>query len=50
MPVVDITLPPLHKGRNDSGGQMSIMNNPARFKVIVCGRRWGKLHLGFMPV
>ena len=46
MPEVEITLPPLHKGRNDSGGQVAIAQHPARFKVIVCGRRWGKTTLG----
>ena len=46
MPVVDISLPPLHEGRKNSGGQLAIIKHPARFKVIVCGRRWGKTTLG----
>lgn len=32
-----ITLPPLH-----SGGQHQVFKDPTRFKVLVCGRRWGK--------
>jgi hypothetical protein len=31
-----ITLPPLHKN------QQAIAKHPARFKVVCCGRRWGK--------
>jgi hypothetical protein len=33
---VQITLPPLHKN------QQLIAKHPARFKVVCCGRRWGK--------
>lgn len=32
-----VQLPPLH-----GGGQLAVFNDPARFKVLVCGRRWGK--------
>lgn len=32
--------PPLHEG------QISVWNSDARFKVLVCGRRWGKTMLG----
>ena len=46
MPVVEIRRPPLHEGRKNSGGQLAIIKHPARFKVIVCGRRWGKTTLG----
>lgn len=42
---ISITLPPLHKGR-DGRGQVEIDEHPARFKVIMCGRRWGKTTLG----
>jgi predicted phage terminase large subunit-like protein len=37
---VEITLPPLHRG------QLTIAHHPARFKVVACGRRWGKTRLG----
>lgn len=33
---MQITLPPLHPR------QMEIAKHPARFKVVCCGRRWGK--------
>ena len=32
--------PPLHEG------QLAVWNSPARFKVLCCGRRWGKTMLG----
>jgi hypothetical protein len=32
-----IKFPPLHKG-----GQHEAFYSPARFKILVCGRRWGK--------
>ena len=35
-----ITLPPLHPGQQD------IIDSAARFKVVVCGRRYGKTTLG----
>lgn len=35
-----MTLPRLHPG------QISVARSPARFKVLVCGRRWGKTRLG----
>ena len=44
--VIDIELPPLHEGRDTTGGQVAIANSPARFKVVMCGRRWGKTILG----
>lgn len=31
---------PLHEG------QLTVLNHPARFKVLACGRRWGKTKLG----
>lgn len=37
---VNIQLPPLHAGQKD------IEADPARFKVVVCGRRWGKTTYG----
>ena len=43
---VTVELPPLHKGRDGLGGQLTIQQHPARFKVIVCGRRWGKTTYG----
>lgn len=43
---VQVELPPLHRGRDNSGGQYEIAASRARFKVVVCGRRWGKTHLG----
>jgi hypothetical protein len=33
-------MPTLH------AGQMTVHRNPARFKVVICGRRWGKTRLG----
>ena len=44
--VIKITLPPLHEGKDGTGGQVAIANHPARFKVIKCGRRWGKTMYG----
>lgn len=35
-PEVTITLPPLHPN------QQLVAKSPARFKVVCCGRRWGK--------
>jgi predicted phage terminase large subunit-like protein len=35
-----VTLPPLHRR------QREVADNPARFKVLACGRRWGKTRLG----
>jgi phage terminase large subunit-like protein len=40
-PVLNIHLPPLHHG-----GQYEVAHDPARFKVLCCGRRWGKTRLG----
>ena len=37
---LNITLPPLHKT------QLVIAKHPARFKVVACGRRYGKTVLG----
>lgn len=45
-PPLQIKLPPLHQGLNGSGGQVAIAMSPARFKVVMCGRRWGKTTLG----
>src|SRR4051812_17367224 len=35
-----LTMPPLHRG------QTEVRTHPARFKVLACGRRWGKTRLG----
>ena len=35
-----VKLPPLHPG------QQAVAHDPARFKVLACGRRWGKTRLG----
>ena len=37
MAVSTIKLPDLH-----NGGQYDAFNDDVRFKVMVCGRRWGK--------
>lgn len=34
--VVELVLPQPHPG------QIEVLNSPARFKVLMCGRRWGK--------
>lgn len=39
-PPVKITLPPLHRG------QLPIAKSKARFKVVICGRRFGKTTYG----
>ena len=31
-------------------GQLEILRNPARFKVLACGRRWGKSELGLIDI
>ena len=31
-------------------GQIEILNSPARFKVLTCGRRWGKSELGIIDI
>lgn len=41
-PVVTVTLPPLHDA------QRTIAKHPARFKVVCCGRRFGKTVLGIV--
>ncbi len=38
--MVEITLPALHKG------QRRVADDTARFKILACGRRWGKSRLG----
>lgn len=35
-----VVLPPLH------AGQREVYESPARFKVVACGRQWGKSRLG----
>ena len=40
MGTLDIALPTLHVG------QREVAHDPARFKVLACGRRWGKTRLG----
>ncbi|KKM05212.1 hypothetical protein LCGC14_1756440, partial [marine sediment metagenome] len=42
---LSIQLPPLHTGR-DGKGQVEIAEDSSRFKVVVCGRRYGKTTLG----
>lgn len=37
---MEIRLPPLHPGQSE------VRKHPARFKVLSCGRRWGKTRLG----
>lgn len=37
---ISVTLPPLHPG------QRAVVGDPHRFKVLACGRRWGKTRLG----
>ena len=37
---MEIRLPPLHPN------QREVARHPARFRVLVCGRRWGKTRLG----
>jgi len=37
---MEIQLPPLHPK------QLEVARTPARFRVLVCGRRWGKTRLG----
>jgi hypothetical protein len=39
MASITLTLPSLH------ADQLRVKNDPARFKVVVCGRRWGKTFL-----
>lgn len=39
-PALTITLPKLHPR------QAEVARHPARFRVLVCGRRWGKTRLG----
>jgi len=39
--MIEIVLPRLH-----SGGQREVAHSDARFKVLACGRRWGKTRLG----
>lgn len=43
----------LYSGVNPHPGQLEVLNHPARFRVLDCGRRWGKseelkmeMHLG----
>lgn len=38
--IAQVALPSLHPG------QLAVASNPARFKVLACGRRWGKTRLG----
>jgi hypothetical protein len=38
--VPTVKMPPLHVG------QREVRKSPARFKVLACGRRWGKTRLG----
>jgi hypothetical protein len=40
MPRAPQPLPPLHSA------QQRVFDDPARFRVVVCGRRWGKTELG----
>ena len=43
---IEIELPPLHGGQAGNAGQIEIAESSARFKVVMCGRRWGKTVLG----
>src|ERR1700743_3092635 len=36
MPEIELILPEPHPG------QIDVLRSPARFKVLMCGRRWGK--------
>lgn len=49
---LELRLPPLHTGRDSEKhkavGQHQVFHSPARFKVVCCGRRWGKTHLGVL--
>lgn len=40
MPTLEIVMPSLHPG------QRAVLESTARFKVLACGRRWGKTLLG----
>lgn len=40
MPTLDVTLPALHRS------QKRVADSDARFRVLACGRRWGKTRLG----
>ena len=40
MPTLDVTLPALHTS------QRKVVDSDARFRVLACGRRWGKTRLG----
>ena len=40
MPTLDVTLPSLHTS------QRRVADSDARFRVLACGRRWGKTRLG----
>lgn len=42
MVTATITMPALHPGQD------MIRRHPARFKVVACGRRWGKTRLGLL--
>lgn len=39
---IQLRPPPLHPG------QQEVFDSTARFKVVCCGRRWGKTHLGVL--
>lgn len=39
---IELKLPSLHPG------QQEVFDKHARFKVVCCGRRWGKTHLGVL--
>src|SRR5262245_50542204 len=40
MTTLSLTMPALHRG------QRQVRKDPARFKVLACGRRWGRTRLG----
>ena len=42
MPPLELVLPKLHPA------QQEVWDDQARFKVVCCGRRWGKTHLGVL--
>ncbi len=42
-PKIVVPILEMHKG------QQAVLDSIARFKVVVCGRRWGKTELGDAP-
>ncbi len=42
IPAIEVQLPPLHTL------QREVADSPARFRVLCCGRRWGKTRLAII--